>query len=59
VRKFSAVEEALLTLSRYHPSLVAGVVFAILFMGTTFFHVFQAARKGSMFLIPLIIGGFC
>ncbi|KAE9365699.1 RTA1-domain-containing protein [Stipitochalara longipes BDJ] len=45
-------------LYRYHPSLVAGVIFAILFMGTTFFHVYQAARKGSMFLIPLIIGGF-
>jgi hypothetical protein len=45
-------------LYRYHPSLVAGVIFAILFIGTTSFHVYQAARKGSMFLIPLIIGGF-
>jgi hypothetical protein len=38
------------------PFLVAGVSFAILF---TFYRVFQATRKGSMFLIPLIIGGFC
>jgi hypothetical protein len=38
------------------PFLVAGVSFAILF---TFYRVFQAIRKGSMFLTPLIIGGVC
>jgi len=44
-------------LYRYHPSLVAAVIFIILFLATTSVHIFQAARRRTYYFIPLIIGG--
>ncbi|KAF2199239.1 RTA1-domain-containing protein [Delitschia confertaspora ATCC 74209] len=44
-------------LYRYEPSLVAAVIFVVLFGISTILHIFQAWRSKSRFLIPFIIGG--
>ncbi|KAF2471990.1 RTA1-domain-containing protein [Lindgomyces ingoldianus] len=45
-------------LYRYHPSLVAATIFAVLFGISTLSHVYQLIRLRSAFMIPLAIGGF-
>ncbi|KAJ5167208.1 uncharacterized protein N7482_005989 [Penicillium canariense] len=42
----------------YIPSLAAGIIFIILFAGTTFFHVFQLTRERCWYFIPFVVGGF-
>lgn len=42
----------------YKPSLAAAVVFIILFILTTIFHVYQISRTRSWFWIAFITGGF-
>jgi hypothetical protein len=44
---------------RYHPSLVAAVIFVVLFALTTFLHIFQLIKKRTWYFIPLVIGGLC
>lgn len=44
-------------LYRYHPSLVAAIIFIALFAITTIIHIVQAVRSRARFLIPFIIGG--
>jgi len=52
-------EEKKFSLFKYHPSLVAAIIFVALFGITTGYHGFQAARKRTYYFIPLIIGGTC
>lgn len=42
----------------YDPSIVAAIIFMVLFGITTGLHVFQAARKRTFYFIAMIIGGF-
>ncbi|CAG5156704.1 uncharacterized protein ALTATR162_LOCUS4501 [Alternaria atra] len=42
---------------RYTPTLAGAVVFVLLFGCTTIYHGWQAFRKRSWFMIPIIIGG--
>ncbi|KAM0354935.1 hypothetical protein ACHAPU_000774 [Fusarium lateritium] len=44
-------------LYHYHPTVVGGAVFAILYICTTLLHFWQLYRGLSWFLIPLAIGG--
>jgi hypothetical protein len=44
---------------RYYPSLPAAIIFIVLFFITTTLHSWQAWRKRSLFMIPLIVGGVC
>lgn len=46
-------------LYRYHPSLVAAILFIFLFAIATIIHIVQAVRSRARFLIPFIIGGIC
>lgn len=55
----SKMAEKKFELYEYKPSKVAALIFVGLFLITTFIHVFQAYKKKALFLIPLIIGGFC
>jgi len=41
----------------YRPSIVAAVIFIALFIITTSVHIFQAAKKRTLYFIPLIVGG--
>lgn len=43
----------------YYPSLVAGIIFVVLFFITTGLHLFQLLRSRTWYFIPLVIGGFC
>lgn len=43
----------------YIPSIVAGVIFIVLFSGTTFFHAFQLTKARCWYFIPFVVGGFC
>ncbi|CAI7641838.1 unnamed protein product [Penicillium viridicatum] len=42
---------------RYDPSMGGAVIFTILFMGTTFYHIFQMFKARTWFFIPFVIGG--
>lgn len=44
---------------RYDPSLAAAIVFVVLFLLTTFIHLYQLTRTKTWYFIPLCIGGFC
>ncbi|CAK1362649.1 unnamed protein product [Cercospora beticola] len=44
---------------RYHPSLAAAIIFAIVFSITVGLHVVQCIRSRTWYLIPFLIGGFC
>ncbi|KAL2698061.1 hypothetical protein AAEP93_010771 [Penicillium crustosum] len=41
----------------YGPSMGGAVLFTILFMGTTFYHIYQMFKAKSWFFIPFMIGG--
>jgi hypothetical protein len=43
----------------YIPSIAAGVIFIILFSGTTFFHAFQLTKARCWYFIPFVVGGVC
>ncbi|KAH7245457.1 RTA1 like protein-domain-containing protein [Fusarium tricinctum] len=45
-------------LYHYHPTVVGGVIFTLLFICTTLLHGWQLYRGRSWFLIPLTAGGF-
>ncbi|KAF9693213.1 hypothetical protein EKO04_008781 [Ascochyta lentis] len=42
---------------RYHPSLVAAIIFVVLFAITTILHIYQVVRKKTWYFIPLVVGG--
>ncbi|KAH6716517.1 RTA1 like protein-domain-containing protein [Leptodontidium sp. MPI-SDFR-AT-0119] len=42
---------------QYDPSVPGAAIFAILFLGTTAYHCWQAFQKRTFYFIPLIIGG--
>jgi hypothetical protein len=46
-------------LYHYDPTIAGAVIFVLLFVGTTFFHVYQLWRARTWFMIPLAIGGVC
>ncbi|KAE8440858.1 hypothetical protein EG329_006375 [Mollisiaceae sp. DMI_Dod_QoI] len=43
---------------RYYPSLAAAVIFIVLFLCTTSFHLYQLLRTRTWYFIPFVIGGF-
>ena len=44
---------------RYDPSLVAALIFIVLFILTASFHLYQLVRTRTWYFIPLVVGGFC
>jgi hypothetical protein len=44
---------------RYDPSMAGAAIFILVFMATTFYHVFQLLKTRTWFFIPFVIGGFC
>ncbi|CRL23250.1 RTA1 like protein [Penicillium camemberti] len=57
VASIRSEEEAVFAFYRYDPSMGGAVLFAILFMGTTFYHIFQMFKARTWFFIPYVIGG--
>lgn len=47
------------TLYQYTPSLMAAVIFAILFFLTTAFHLWQRIHNHTRYFNPFIVGGIC
>ncbi|KAJ6191035.1 hypothetical protein N7519_001056 [Penicillium mononematosum] len=50
-------EEPIFAFYRYNPSMGGAVLFTLLFMGTTFYHIFQMFKTRTWFFIPFVIGG--
>ncbi|KAJ6098470.1 hypothetical protein N7467_000005 [Penicillium canescens] len=50
-------EETIFAFYRYDPSMGGAVLFTLLFMGTTFYHIFQLFKARTWFFIPFVIGG--
>jgi len=46
-------------LYRYTPSLVAAIIFLVLFVLTTFYHVYQVLRTRCWFFSVFVVGGVC
>lgn len=46
-------------LYRYTPSLVAAILFTVLFVLATFYHLYQVVRTRSWYFIVFVIGGAC
>ncbi|OHW90248.1 RTA1 domain protein [Colletotrichum incanum] len=44
-------------LYHYDPTIVGAVIFVLLFLGTSLFHLWQLVRARCWFLLPLTIGG--
>ncbi|KAH7166448.1 RTA1 like protein-domain-containing protein [Dactylonectria macrodidyma] len=44
-------------LYHYDPTIAGGVIFALLFLGTTLLHIWQLFRARCWFMIPLVVGG--
>ncbi|KAH7142740.1 RTA1 like protein-domain-containing protein [Dactylonectria estremocensis] len=44
-------------LYHYDPTIAGGVVFALLFLASTFLHIWQLFRARCWFMIPLVVGG--
>lgn len=43
----------------YNPSAAAAIIFVLLFLVSTFVHLWQMIRKKTWYFVPFIIGGFC
>lgn len=52
-------EEVPFVFYRYDPSMGGAILFTILFMCTTFYHIFQMFKARTWFFIPFVIGGLC
>ncbi|KAJ5186911.1 hypothetical protein N7449_009905 [Penicillium cf. viridicatum] len=50
-------EAAAFAFYHYDPSMGGAVLFTILFMGTTFYHIFQMFKAKAWLFIPYVIGG--
>lgn len=46
-------------LYHYDPSVVAAVLFALLFIISLLWHIFQLIRHRTWFFIPFVIGAIC
>ena len=46
-------------LYRYTPSLVAAIIFIVLFVLTTAFHLYQVIRTRSWYFLIFVAGGAC
>ena len=46
-------------LYRYDPSMVAAVVFIILFFVATVLHLYQMLRTRTWIFVPFVLGGAC
>jgi hypothetical protein len=44
---------------RYVPSMVAAVMFVVVFALTTILHTFQLVKKRTWYFVPLVVGGLC
>lgn len=44
---------------RYDPSMGAAVIFILLFIGRTGYHIVQMYSTSTWFFIPFVIGGIC
>ncbi|KAM5341550.1 hypothetical protein ACJ41O_014581 [Fusarium nematophilum] len=53
----AAGSENTFSLYHYDPTIAGGVIFALLFLGTTLFHFWQLFRERCWFVIPLAAGG--
>ncbi|BCR85873.1 RTA1 domain-containing protein [Aspergillus chevalieri] len=49
--------DAVFAFYRYDPSMGGAVLFILLFMGTTGYHIFQLFKTRMWFFIPFVIGG--
>ncbi|KAL5362926.1 RTA1 like protein-domain-containing protein [Aspergillus floccosus] len=49
--------EAVFAFYRYDPSMGAAVLFILLFIGTTGYHIFQMFKSRTWFFIPFVMGG--
>ncbi|KAL4738373.1 putative RTA1 domain protein [Aspergillus similis] len=50
-------DEVIFAFYRYDPSMGAAVLFTLLFIGTTGYHIFQMFKSRTWFFIPFVIGG--
>jgi hypothetical protein len=55
----NGVEEAVFAFYRYDPNMAAAVLFTLLFIGTTGYHIFQMFKSRTWFFVPFVIGGIC
>lgn len=46
-------------LYRYTPSLVGAVIFIVLFLLTTAYHLYQLIRSRSWYFTAFVLGGIC
>lgn len=46
-------------LFHYRPSIEASILFVVLFALSTILHICQSVRTRTLFVLPVIIGGFC
>jgi hypothetical protein len=46
-------------LYHYDPSVAAAVVFVVLFLATSVYHVWQMVKQRTWFFLAFIIGGIC
>lgn len=46
-------------LYHYDPSVAAAVVFVLLFLATSIYHVWQMVRSRTWFFLAFIVGGIC
>lgn len=44
---------------RYDPSMGGAILFTLLFIGTTFYHMFQLFRTRAWYFVPFVVGGIC
>lgn len=51
-------ETAVWAFYRYEPSMIAAVIFIVLFSITTSLHLYQLIRTRTLYFIPFLIGGF-
>ncbi|KAE8390153.1 hypothetical protein ETB97_009057 [Aspergillus alliaceus] len=49
--------EAVFAFYRYDPSMGGAVLFILLFIGTTGYHIFQMVKARMWFFVPFVIGG--
>ena len=52
-------DEVVFAFYRYNPSMGGAVLFILLFIGTTFYHMFQLFRTRAWYFVPFVIGGTC
>ena len=54
-----AVDGAAFKFYHYKPTIAGAAIFIVLFAVSSAWHMWQAGRTRSWFMIPLILGGLC